>query len=184
MIQIPSQTHPNVCVFLISWAFLNSIKLTTKISLIWLGKRKFHRSQVGPRLKSGESFIWWRGVQKAFQVRAIPWPLQVLGTANWALWLWQTVPAVAFRRLFFCGTGVWTKGLILASQAVYHLSHSSGQHFFVLGIFEIGSLELFVWVGLELQFSWSLLLGYLGLQAWATSAWLAKLSWFLVSNLF
>jgi hypothetical protein len=42
---------------------------------------------------------------------------------------------------FLDGTGIWTHGLMLARQMVYHLSHSTSP--FVLGISEIGSPELF-----------------------------------------
>jgi hypothetical protein len=37
----------------------------------------------------------------------------------------------------------------------YHLSHSASP-VFVLGIFEIGSCELFAWAGFKPQSSWSL----------------------------
>jgi hypothetical protein len=41
---------------------------------------------------------------------------------------------------------VWTLGLMLARQALYHLSHSARPFSFVLGIFEIGSCRLFAWL--------------------------------------
>jgi hypothetical protein len=46
------------------------------------------------------------------------------------------------RHTFFCSTGVSTQGLHLESLH---------QSFFVIGIFEIGSLELFARVGFEPQ---------------------------------
>jgi hypothetical protein len=60
-----------------------------------------------------------------------------------------------------------------ALNCSYTLSHSiSPIFFFCDGFFEIESCELFIWSGFELSFSWSLPPNYLGLQAWATSAWL------------
>jgi hypothetical protein len=37
---------------------------------------------------------------------------------------------------------------LLGRQVLYHSSHSTS-YFFVLGIFKIGSRELFAWTGLE-----------------------------------
>jgi hypothetical protein len=45
-----------------------------------------------------------------------------------------------------------TQDLTLANQALYHLSHSTSP-VITLGIFEIGSLELFVHPGLKLRSS-------------------------------
>jgi hypothetical protein len=61
---------------------------------------------------------------------------------------------------------VWTQGLMLASQAFYHLSHFASP--VLCFIFEIGSQELFSLTGFEPWFSWSLPLKWLGLQEWAT----------------
>jgi hypothetical protein len=48
----------------------------------------------------------------------------------------------------FGGTGVLTQDLMLARQAVL-LLESFCQPYFVMGFFEIGSLELFAWAGFE-----------------------------------
>jgi hypothetical protein len=48
---------------------------------------------------------------------------------------------------FFDGSRVWRQGFILAKQVRYHLS-TPPVHF-ALVILEMGSLELFVWAGLE-----------------------------------
>jgi hypothetical protein len=42
----------------------------------------------------------------------------------------------------------------------------------VMGFFEIGSHELFVWAGFELWSSWSLPPEWLRLPVWVTGAWL------------
>jgi hypothetical protein len=58
---------------------------------------------------------------------------------------------------------------MLAREALYHLS-SFHQPFFVLGIFEMGAVELFVWAAHKLWSFWSLPPVGLGSQAWATGA--------------
>jgi hypothetical protein len=58
--------------------------------------------------------------------------------------------------LCVCGTRLWTQGLTLARQALYHLNH---QPWFVLGIFKIGSHELFPQAGLQSRSSDLCLLG-------------------------
>jgi hypothetical protein len=45
--------------------------------------------------------------------------MQGLGHARRALFHWATSPAP-----FFCGIGVWTRGLMLATQVLHHLNHS------------------------------------------------------------
>jgi hypothetical protein len=57
--------------------------------------------------------------------------------------------------LLFCGIGAWTQGLHLE---LFH------EPYICEGFFEIGSCELFSWVGFELWSSWSLPPEYLGLQ--------------------
>jgi hypothetical protein len=49
--------------------------------------------------------------------------------------------------IYLFGTAAWTQSL--------HLEPLH-QPFFVIGIFEIGSLELFAWAGFEPRSSWSL----------------------------
>jgi hypothetical protein len=68
-----------------------------------------------------------------------------------------------FLFFFFCGAGAWTQGLHLEPFL---------QPCFVKDFFKIGSHELFAWAGFEPQSSWSLPPEQLGLQAWATGAWL------------
>jgi hypothetical protein len=51
---------------------------------------------------------------------------------------------------FFCGTGVWTQGLMLARQVLL-LLHLLYQSFFVMGFFETGSHKLFAWGWLQIQ---------------------------------
>jgi hypothetical protein len=64
---------------------------------------------------------------------------------------------------FFHGTSIWTQDLHL--KPLY-------QPFFVKCFFKIGFPELFAQAGFEWWSSWSLSPEKLGLQVWATSAWL------------
>jgi hypothetical protein len=52
---------------------------------------------------------------------------------------------------FFGENGVWTQGFALAKQALYCLSHMCVH--FALVILEVGSCELFAWLGLKPQSS-------------------------------
>jgi hypothetical protein len=51
------------------------------------------------------------------------------------------------QNFIFAGTGVWTRGLILVRQVLYH--EPPHKPCFVLGIFEIGSRKPFAWAGFE-----------------------------------
>jgi hypothetical protein len=75
-------------------------------------------------------------------------------------------------HFFLPCTGAWTQSL-----------HGEPLHqpFFVMGIFEIGSHELFAQAGFELRSSWSRSPEKVGLQAWATGARLVHLSLQFVS---
>jgi hypothetical protein len=81
-------------------------------------------------------------------------------------------------HFFFCGTRAWTQGL--------HLEPLH-QPFFCDGCFKTGFCELFPWAGFKLWSSWSLSPELLGLQVWATGAWLGHfltyLLWFFSSVL-
>jgi hypothetical protein len=89
------------------------------------------------------SGVWTQNLKLARQIDALPLESYP-----------QALPTLPPFLLFFLSfsTGVWTQGFRLARQALYHLSHSASP-FFVLGIFEIGSCELFPWAGLDLIFA-------------------------------
>jgi hypothetical protein len=67
---------------------------------------------------------------------------------------------VSFQRgnlssfvFFFCWLRVWTQGLMLAKQLLYHLSHSASP--FLCWVLS-GSHKLFAPAGVKLWSSWSL----------------------------
>jgi hypothetical protein len=73
----------------------------------------------------------------------------------------QVIATTAIWRsgFLFFQDWTWTQGLHL--EPLHQL-------FFVMGFFEIGSLELFAQASFKLWSSWSLPPEYLGLQVWAT----------------
>jgi hypothetical protein len=79
------------------------------------------------------------------QAWACPWE----GTSSHQFYFlsFLTYLCVLFIYLFISGTRVWAQGLSLARQMLSHLSHSTSQPFFVLGIFEIESQKLFAQAG-------------------------------------
>jgi hypothetical protein len=74
---------------------------------------------------------------------------------SWILWrpgFWLTHCDGFLKTIFFFPfgeTGVWTQGFMSAKQVLSCLSHTSSS--FALVILEMGSPELFIWVGLESQ---------------------------------
>jgi hypothetical protein len=64
---------------------------------------------------------------------------------------------------------------MLAKQVLYHLNNNTSSPFCSSYFLEMGSHELFAWAYLELWSSQSQPPKELGLQAWATGAWLRDL---------
>jgi hypothetical protein len=66
---------------------------------------------------------------------------------------WPSCNFCILYFIFFAGTGVWSQGLSLARQLLYHLSNSAS--YFLCQFFKIGSHELFAQASFKPQSSCS-----------------------------
>jgi hypothetical protein len=100
----PHHVHPQRCALLTSEAFLNPIKLTVKIN-----HHCFFFLFFFPFSPNFFFFFLWGRVS--------------LWSPGWP-WTQNRSIVLAFF-FFFCSTGVWTQGFMLARQLFYCLSHST-----------------------------------------------------------